>query len=196
MSLSAISSALGSNNVQTTIQSRMQQLQTEFQQLGQDLQSGNISAAQSDFATLQQYAPQASSSSQSSNPIAQAFNQLSTDLQAGNTTAAQQDYANIQQDFQNQGTQSQSAHFHHHHHHHGGESQQNGVSQLFQQLGQDLPRSRPTAHCSRRCRCLPESRQHRPAQTAFLSAPKLPPGKVRKLARRARAVRRAASRCK
>jgi hypothetical protein len=137
VSLSAISNALGSNNVQTTIQSRMQQFQTEFQQLGQDLQSGNISAAQSDFATLQQYAPQGSSS-QSSNPIAQAFNQPSTDLQAGNTTAAQQDYANIQQDFQNQGTQSQSAQFHHHHHHHGGESQQNGVSQLFQQLGEDL----------------------------------------------------------
>jgi len=138
VSLSAISTALGSNNVQTTIQSRMQQFQTEFQQLGQDLQSGNISAAQSDFATLQQYAPQGSSSSQSSNPIAQAFNQLSTDLQAGNTSAAQQDYANIQQDFQNQGTQSQNAQFHHHHHHHGGESQQNGVSQLFQQLGEDL----------------------------------------------------------
>ena len=34
VSLSAISTALGSNNVQTTIQNRMQQFQTEFQQLG------------------------------------------------------------------------------------------------------------------------------------------------------------------
>ena len=138
MSVSGILSSSFSNyNIQNT-QSKMQQFQQEFQQLGQDLQSGNLSAAQSDFATLQQNGPQASSSSQSSNPIAQAFNQLSTDLQAGNTTAAQQDYATIQQDFQSQGTQNQGAHLHHHHHHGGGGSQENAISQMFQQLGQEL----------------------------------------------------------
>lgn len=31
-----------------------QQIKTEFQQLGQDLQSGNLTAAQSDFTTLSQ----------------------------------------------------------------------------------------------------------------------------------------------
>ena len=133
MSVSGIlSSGLSSYNVQN-LQSNRQQFQQEFQQLGTDLQSGNLSAAQSDFATLQQNGPQASSSSQSTNPLAQAFNQLSTDLQTGNTTAAQQDYAKIQQDLQSQGAQ-----MHHHHHHGGGGGQENQISQMFQQLGQDL----------------------------------------------------------
>lgn len=134
MSVSGIlSSSLSSYNVQNLQNNRQQQFQQEFQQLGQDLQSGNLSAAQSDFATLQPNSPQTSSSSQSTNSIAQAFSQLGTDLQAGNTTAAQQDYANIQQDAQSQGAQ-----MHHHHHHHGGGGQQNEISQMFQQLGQDL----------------------------------------------------------
>jgi outer membrane protein assembly factor BamD (BamD/ComL family) len=133
MSVSGILSSSFSNYNVQNMQSRMQQFQQEFQQLGQDLQSGNLSAAQSDFATLQQYAPQANSSSQSTSPMAQAFNQLSQDLQSGNVSAAQQDYATIQQDFQNQGAQ-----FHHHHHHHGGGSQTNAIDQMFQQLGQEL----------------------------------------------------------
>lgn len=138
MSIAGILSSSFSNYNIQNIQSNMQQFQQEFQQLGQDLQSGNVSAAQSDFATLQQYAPQANSSSQSTSPILQAFNQLGTDLAAaGNTTAAQQDYATIQQDFQNQGNQGAQMH-HHHHHHGGGGSQANGIEQMFQQLGQDL----------------------------------------------------------
>lgn len=139
MSVSGILSSSFSNYNVQNMQSQMQQFQQEFQQLGQDLQSGNLSAAQSDLGVLQQYAPQASSSSQSTNPITQEFNQLATDLQAGNTTAAQQDYATIQQDFQSQGTQNQGAQMHHHHHNHGGGgSQSNSIEQMFQQLGQDL----------------------------------------------------------
>ena len=84
MSIAGIlSSSLFSANSQT-VTSPQQQFQKEFQQLGKDLQSGNISAAQADFVTLQQYTPQSnapSSSSQSSNPIVQAFNQLSKDRQ-------------------------------------------------------------------------------------------------------------------
>ena len=34
--------------------SQFEQVQQEFQQLGQDLTAGNLSAAQSDFANLQQ----------------------------------------------------------------------------------------------------------------------------------------------
>ena len=135
MSIAGILSSSFSNYNIQNVQSRMQQFEQEFQQLGQDLQSGNVSGAQSDFATLQQSAPQASSSSQSASPIAQAFNQLATDLEAGNTTAAQQDYSTIQQDFQNQGAQM---HHHHHHHHGGGGSQSNAIEQMFQQLGRDL----------------------------------------------------------
>jgi len=138
MSLSGISSSNLFNYDNQNVQNKMQQFQQEFQQLGEDLQSGNLSAAQTDFATLQQLSPQSSSttstsSSESSNPLAQAFNQLAQDIQSGNLSAAQQDYSNIQQDFQNQSTQAEG---HHHHHHGGGDSSQ--ISSLFQQLGQAL----------------------------------------------------------
>ena len=138
MSVAGISSNLfGFDN--PSVQNRAQQIQQEFQQLGEDLQSGNLSAAQSDFTTLQQLVPQSNttSSTQSSNPLAQAFNQLGQDLQSGNLSAAQQDYANIQQDMQNQTGQTQGQ-GHHHHHHGGGDSQTSSISQLFEQLGQEL----------------------------------------------------------
>jgi outer membrane protein assembly factor BamD (BamD/ComL family) len=136
MSVSGISSSsLFDYNTQS-VQNKMQQFQKEFQQLGQDLQSGNMSAAQSDFATLQQYAPQTSStsSSQSNSPIAQEFSQLAKDIQSGNTSAAQQDYSTIQQDMQ-----SHAAEGHHHHHSSGGGGEgQSAISQLMSQLGQAL----------------------------------------------------------
>jgi hypothetical protein len=117
-------------------QSNRQKWQQGLQQLGQDLQSGNLSAAQSDFATLQQLTPQVGSaaSSQSNSPIAQEFNQLGTDLQAGNTTAAQQDFQQIQQ----QVSPTASGAVHHHHHHGGGGGGGNDLSQMLQQLGQEL----------------------------------------------------------
>lgn len=131
MSISSISSSMYNSN----IQSQFEQFQQEFQQLGNDLNSGNLSSAQADFVTLQQDMPQANSTStsQSNNPIFQAFQQLSKDLQAGNLSAAQQDYSTIQQDFQ-----SQTSQVHHHHHHNSGGSQQSQFAQLFDQLGQDL----------------------------------------------------------
>jgi outer membrane protein assembly factor BamD (BamD/ComL family) len=134
MSVASIFSSALMNYGTHSVQSGVQQVQQEFQQLGQDLQSGNLSAAQADFATLQTLGPQttAGSSTQSTNPISQMFNQLSQDLQSGNISAAQQDYTKIQQDFQ-----SASAHKHHHHHS-GSGSQSSEISQLFQQLGQEL----------------------------------------------------------
>jgi outer membrane protein assembly factor BamD (BamD/ComL family) len=137
MSVSGISSSNFLNYNAQIVQTNMQQFRQEFQQLGQDLQSGNLSAAQTDLAALQQVGPQANSTSstQSNNPIAQAFNQLSQDLRSGNLSAAQQDYATVRQDFQNQATQV------HHHHHHGGSA----VTQLLQQLGQDLQSGNVTA---------------------------------------------------
>ncbi|MFZ0861666.1 MAG: hypothetical protein ABR881_09865 [Candidatus Sulfotelmatobacter sp.] len=141
MSVSGISSSNLFDSSKQTIQNNIQQFQKEFQQLGQDLQSGNLSAAQSDFVTLQQLGPQGNSSSastsaaQSNSPIAQAFNQLAQDLKSGNISGAQQDFAQIQRAFQNQSSQTQG---HHHHHHGGGESGGNAISQLFDQLGQAL----------------------------------------------------------
>ena len=125
---------MSTSGVTSSMFSILQQSQQEFQQLGQDLGSGNLSAAQTDFATLQQDLSQtgSASASQDNSPIAQAFNQLAQDLQAGNLSAAQQDYATLQQDFQNQASRMR------HHHHHSGGGQENQFLQLFQQLGQDL----------------------------------------------------------
>jgi hypothetical protein len=156
MSISAISSSLASYGAQAT-ESPMKKLEQDLKQLGQDLKSGNLTAAQSDFVTLQQDLPQSSSSSAtgssatgsstSSDPIAKAFQQLGTDLQSGNLTAAQQDFSTIKQDLQGA---EQSVQGHHHHHHGGGDqdsasstsssssSSQSAVSQLFSQLGTEL----------------------------------------------------------
>lgn len=150
--MSSALSSLASYSAQSA-QNQKQQFKQEFQQLGQDLQSGNLSAAQADFTSLQQAMPQSSSNlsassissasstssssaAQSSNSISGEFSQLSQDLQSGNLSAAQSDYAKIQHDFQSQGTQG-----HHHHHHHGGGGGQGGlgaISQTLDQLGQSL----------------------------------------------------------
>lgn len=118
----------------TSMFSQIQQFQQDFKQLGQDLQSGDLNAAQSDFVTLQNDLPQANSTStaQNNSPMAQAFNQLAQDLQAGNLTAAQSDFSTLQQDFQSLASQT------HHHRHHSGGGEESQFSQLFSQLGQDL----------------------------------------------------------
>ncbi len=137
MSVSGISSTSFFDSTQQSVQSNRQKFQKEFQQLGQDLQSGNLSAAQSDFATLQGLGPQSSSTSstQSTSPMATELTQLSKDLQSGNVTAAQQDYTTLQQDFQSQAAQSGG---HYHHHHSSSSSDSNSFSQLLSQLGQAL----------------------------------------------------------
>ena len=128
---------MSTSGITSSMFSPLQQFQQDFQQLGADLQSGNTTAAQSDFVTLQNDLQQISSTSAStsasqSSPLAQAFSQLGQDLQSGNLSAAQKDYATIQQDMQSQGSQV------HHHHHHSGGSEQSQASQLFAQLGKDL----------------------------------------------------------
>jgi hypothetical protein len=137
MSISGISSSGFLGPSLQGVQSRIQQFQQNFQHLGQDLQYGNLAAAQSDFAALLPSGSQGNSVSQTqtNNPIASDFTQLSQDLQSGNLPASQQDFAKLQQDLQNGATQTQT---HHHHHHHGGSSQGSAVSQLFSQLGQAL----------------------------------------------------------
>jgi outer membrane protein assembly factor BamD (BamD/ComL family) len=137
MSVTGITSSLLSYLNQTSNENKppianLQEFKQDFQQLGQDLQSGNLSAAQADFATLEQVGPASlSNPSATNNPLAKAFQQLSQDLQSGNLSAAQQDYTQIQQKFQQLSAEGGE----HHHHHHGGGGQ---IGQLFQQLGQDL----------------------------------------------------------
>jgi hypothetical protein len=139
MSISAISNAFSSSQT-----GALYQLQnSQFQQLGQDLTSGNLSGAQSDFNTLQQAFAQtgtAASSSTSSNPAAQAFQQLATDLKSGNLSGSQQDYSKIQQDLN---SRSGFSHLHFQRPAGGGGSG-GGQSTLLQdlnQLGQDLSSS-------------------------------------------------------
>ena len=57
-------------------------------------------------------------------------------MQSGNLTGAQQDYTNLQQHLQNRASQVQRPH--HHHRNHSGGGQDNGISQMLSQLGQDL----------------------------------------------------------
>jgi hypothetical protein len=154
MSLAGISAGYSG----ASTESLFQKIQEEFQQLGKDLQSGNLTAAQADYVTLQedlaerdaassiqaqtQAQAQAPTQTPSSDPIAAAFNQLGEDLQSGNLTAAQTDYVTLQQDFsQAAGASSQ-----------GGTSAASGantpsgagsqsgnpIAQEFQQLGKDL----------------------------------------------------------
>jgi hypothetical protein len=136
MSVSGISNTSLFNYAAESLQNRRQQFGKEFEQLGKDLQAGDLSAAQADFAALQQLKPQSSttSSSQNATPLANDFNQLSQDLQTGNLSAAQQDYAKVLQDMQTQASQAHG----HHRHHHGGQSGSNPIEQSLQQLGQAL----------------------------------------------------------
>jgi outer membrane protein assembly factor BamD (BamD/ComL family) len=136
MSLAGILSSSLFNFNSQSVQDPMKQFRQDFQKLGQDLQTGNLTGAQADFAALQKDGPQSSSSTQSKNPVAQAFQQLSTDLHSGNLTAAQQDYANLQQDFQNQAASHMQRS--RHHHHSGGSQDSSQMTQLLSQLGQDL----------------------------------------------------------
>jgi hypothetical protein len=166
---SGILSVLNSSQPQSG-QSKFQQIKSEFQQLGQDLQSGNLTGAQQDFTTLSQNLPGVSQSSGSgnfssllnsaagngqtgANPLVQAFNQLGQDLQSGNLQAAQQDFTNIQQTAQQEVQQGAQQSGGRHHHHHRVDNDQNSSSssspssssqqtnpivQAFSTLAQDL----------------------------------------------------------
>ncbi len=144
MSVSGLSSSnFFANQNPGGIGSKFQQTRQDFQQLGQDLKSGNLSQAQSDLSALQQLLPGQSSTSpnatQTTNPVSQTVAQLGQDLKAGNLSAAQSDFATLQQDLQQQGTVS--GHRSHHHHHAGGarsSDQHNSPATLFGELGQEL----------------------------------------------------------
>jgi hypothetical protein len=90
MSVSAI---LSSAFDQPQIGSGNNPCQQSIRQLGKDLQSGNLSATQSDFASPQAAFSQPSTTTEArhnsatqstASPISQAFTQLSSDLPSGN----------------------------------------------------------------------------------------------------------------
>jgi hypothetical protein len=141
MSISGVSSDVFQASVAQGAQTKFQQIQSQFQKVGQDLQSGNLTQAQADFATLSQELPSAqqAGSSTTTGPtstLGKALQALGQDLKAGNLAASQADFATIQQDAQQQSSgQAQG-----HHHHHGGGSSQasNTLEQAFTSLGTAL----------------------------------------------------------
>src|SRR5215472_6212839 len=100
-----------------SVHSRMQQFRQDFQnsnpiaqelqQLSNDLQSGNLTAAQQDYTNLQRdFQNQAAqrlhhhhhhSGSQDSNAVSQLFSQIGQDLQSGDMASAQQAYTTLQE---------------------------------------------------------------------------------------------------
>ena len=124
MSVAGIASA-GLSQL-ANIQRNYQQVRGEFKQLGQDLQSGNLSHAESDFVTLSQsMATQLAGNS----PVAKALNSLGQSLQSGNLSAAQQAFASMPSHTVGPSTRSQGSPF----------------SQAMTQLGQALHSGNLTA---------------------------------------------------
>ena len=142
MSISGVSSSdVFQTSVAQGAQTKFQQIQSQFQKVGQDLQSGNLTQAQADFATLSQELPSAQQAGAATttgptSTLAKAFQALGQDFKAGNLAASQADFTTIQQDAQQQSSgQTQG-----HHHHHGGGSSQasNTLEQAFTSLGTAL----------------------------------------------------------
>jgi hypothetical protein len=112
MTVSAIfpSSELNQTN---NLQSANQQRRTEFQQLAQALQSGNLTSAQQVLGALTKSA--ASSGIQNIH-LTQDLNTLGVALQSGDLAGARAAYTSVQQGVQN----SNPMVAHHHRPHHGG----------------------------------------------------------------------------
>ncbi|MGA6987619.1 MAG: hypothetical protein WBZ01_16305 [Terriglobales bacterium] len=142
MSVSGILSSSFLQNQPSSVNSPYQQ---DMQKLNQDLQSGNLSAAQSDFATLQKaFSQSAGATAPTSNSATQAFNQLASDLQSGNLAAARKDFSTAQQDLKNQFKLPVDRFPFHSHPVGGGGSPNSGLSPLLQevsQVGQNLTSS-------------------------------------------------------
>ena len=86
-------------------------LRQAFGQLTSAIQSGDLAAAQSAYATLSQ-----AGGGDPNSPFAQALSQIGDALQAGDVGKAQAALATLQQQMQ----AAKGAHHHHGHHHHGG----------------------------------------------------------------------------
>jgi hypothetical protein len=80
-----------------------------FSQLSKDIQSGNLSAAQQDYKTIQQAMQSQAAhgrhhhnggSTSGTSEIGEALDQLGTALQSGNLSSAQGTFTTLQQDLQ------------------------------------------------------------------------------------------------
>lgn len=104
MSTAALSANLFSQGTSEYIQQR----RADMQQLGQDLESGNLSAAQQDFSNLQSLAQSGPFSGNAflNNTRQQDFTQIGQDLQSGDLADAQQAFSQLESTFRRGGTQA------------------------------------------------------------------------------------------
>ena len=77
---------------------KSQQIKSDFEQLADDLQSGNLTGAQQDVSALSQDIP--ATQQGSSNPMLNSLNSVGQDLKSGNLSSAQQDFATLQSNVQ------------------------------------------------------------------------------------------------
>jgi hypothetical protein len=97
--MSSLSISANSGSMPQINQSQMAQMKSQFDQLGKDLQSGNLSAAKSDYAAIKKNAPQGASQS-NNGPMAEMqskMDQLGQALDSGDLAAAKSAYSAIQQ---------------------------------------------------------------------------------------------------
>jgi hypothetical protein len=112
MSISALSSNLIADLSQQYQQNPFQKIQQDFKQLASDLQSGDLSGAQSAYASIEQLLPANQSSSGSatgsngSSAIQSDIASLGQALQSGDLSGAQSAFSQLQSDLQ---TAAQSA---------------------------------------------------------------------------------------
>jgi hypothetical protein len=131
MSIAPVSTNNFINTASQASHNNLKQFQQEFQQLGSDLQSGNITAAQQDFAAL---GVSPATTAKATNPVLQQFQQLGQALQSGNTSAAKQDYSKVKQDI----SKVDRTHNHHQFHIQFHIKDGSDASQSFSELGQAL----------------------------------------------------------
>jgi hypothetical protein len=104
MSISALSYNLITDLLQQQQQNPLQQMRKDFSQLASALQSGNLSAAQSDYSKIQQLMQQngsaLSTGSTSANSVQKDFSALGQALKSGDIGQAQTAFSQMQKDFQ------------------------------------------------------------------------------------------------
>jgi hypothetical protein len=108
MSTAAVSSSSLFEQLQSYFQSR----QSDLQQLGQDLQNGDLTDAQQEYSALQtlgQSGPFANGDVFRSSGSEQDFNAIGQALQSGNVSEAQQAFAQLESNFHSGGANASGA---------------------------------------------------------------------------------------
>jgi hypothetical protein len=138
-------SAIGASGVHSPYQFGAAQqpgLRQQMSALFKDIQSGNLTAARSDYSALAQLLGGPGGASASSSPFSALLGQIGSALSAGDITAAQSALSQVQTGSVSQAAsqaQAVAASTPHHHHHRHGSATQDGVASLIQAIqGGDL----------------------------------------------------------